>query len=103
MAILYMLHVESFYEDKLPKMSDGNDGREVGITSDQRELCKSFGFWAECQCQNACGRKWNFANKVGISRGGTPEHFCAVAMSISEGQGNQPWWETRVKWERQEE
>lgn len=102
-AVLYMLHIESHFQDRKPKDRHPRHPERVVISPERRELCKSFGFWARCQCGNSCGRRWNFANKVGISKGGWPNHFCAVAMAIAEGRGGTPWLETRVKWERGED
>lgn len=99
-AILYMLHIESHFEDRKPKGRDPRHPDKVVLSAERRELCKSFGFWAPCQCGNGCGRKWTFVNKVGISKGGWPNRFCPVAMAIAEGRGGTPWLETRVKWER---
>lgn len=99
-AIIYMLHTESHFNDRKPNSRDARRPEKVVLSPERRELCKSFGFWAPCQCGSHCGRRWNFANKVGISKGGWPNRFCAVAMAIAEGRDGTPWLETRTKWER---
>ena len=113
-AILYMLHMESNYENRKPKGRERDlrdRSNRVVFSDERRELCKSFGFWAPCQCNNECGRKWNFANNDGLSRGGNMDRTCAVAKVIAmvgDGggrglqklPGSQSWLATRKTWER---
>jgi hypothetical protein len=66
MAVLYMLHVESKLALEKPRDNIG----AVGVDAVKRELLKRFTNWVTCQCDanGRCGREWNFANEVGLSR-----------------------------------
>ena len=110
-AILYMLHIESNYEDRKPKSKDLRDSSKILLSAPRRELCKSFGFWAPCKCGNKCGRRWNFANNDGLSRGGDTKRACAVANAVAATDvggglgleklgGSAAWLSTRKIWER---
>ena len=66
MATLYMLHIESCLD--IPKM--------VTIDQIRREILKRFSKWVPCECDRRCGRKWNFVNDIGLSRGGNGNGDC---------------------------
>lgn len=98
MAILYMLHVEK-YLDETPKDAHGG----VGIKPDRRRSLKRFDKWVPCCCQLACGRKWNFANDIGLVQGNSLNQPCQVARWIEksgpcERDDEQRYYETMRKW-----
>ncbi|KAK5698262.1 hypothetical protein LTR97_007223 [Elasticomyces elasticus] len=71
MAVLYMLHVEQFWPDK-------NPGELDAAGSDRREALKRYNRWVPCRCKVDCGREWNFANDIGLSKGGNSKKTCDV-------------------------
>ncbi|KAK3628161.1 hypothetical protein LTR56_018773 [Elasticomyces elasticus] len=71
MAVLYMLHVEQFWPDKVPEELDASG-------SDRRETLKRYNRWVSCRCKSDCGREWNFANDFGLCRGGDTTRTCDV-------------------------
>ena len=109
-AILYMLHIESNYGYRKPKGRDSRNARIVVLSEQRRELCKSFGYWAPCQCGNECGKRWNFANNEGLSSGVNAVRGCGVANAITtfggkgvaleEYGGSKAWLNTRRLWEK---
>jgi calcium-independent phospholipase A2-gamma len=80
MATLYMLHIESFLSHEKPKDDDQLEGR---VSVDRRELLKRFGNWVPCECNRTCGCEWNFANDIGMHRGGK-ERKCALIKVLGE-------------------
>jgi hypothetical protein len=68
LAILYMLHVESFTPDREPKP----------ISINRRKILECYGNWVMCSC--GCGRKWNFAGGFeGLRRDGNKRKECVAA------------------------
>src|SRR5438034_386824 len=65
MAVLYMLHIESCFENVKPRLTDGT----IGVDPDRREALKRFAKWVPCQCDEGCRKEWNFANDIGLYRG----------------------------------
>jgi len=102
MAVLYMLHVESRPEAPKPQLAN----KVVGIDPLRREALKRFAKWVPCQCDRACGREWNFANEIGLQRGGNGSK-CSVARLFERSEWRN-WYvskemnwlqEMRRKWE----
>jgi hypothetical protein len=93
-----MLHLEHYYSAERPTIED-----------DHRAVLRRFDNWAACAC--GCGRRWNFANQIGLATDvdlGT--HVCkvrkwqkafvtgrGVAAEIQEvfQQTKKAWWETK--------
>ncbi|KAF2707708.1 phospholipase [Pleomassaria siparia CBS 279.74] len=75
MAVIYMLHIESCLDVS----------RMVGIDPDQRETLKRFAKWVPCQCDRRCGREWNFANELGLSRSGDSSFDCGLLKLFASG------------------
>ncbi|MCJ1359494.1 MAG: hypothetical protein MMC33_009496 [Icmadophila ericetorum] len=74
LAVLYMLHIETTLENKLPVDENGVKGR---VKEARRELLKRFGNWVRCKCGGSakdgtegCTVDWCFANDIGLWRGG---------------------------------
>ena len=76
MAVLYMLHIETFLPNERPQDLDGP-------SEDRREALKRFDRWVQCKCKKRCGREWNFANDVGLARGGNGQ--CDVLKYLGRG------------------
>jgi hypothetical protein len=67
LAVLYMLHVESFIPNHEPK--------PIGLN--RRKILECYGNWVFCAC--GCSRKWNFANgPEGLRRDGSMTKECKV-------------------------
>jgi calcium-independent phospholipase A2-gamma len=66
MATMYMLHIERY----LPNEKPLDNNKTIGVSTERRELLKAFGNWVPCQCKQACGVEWNFADDIGLHRGG---------------------------------
>ena len=80
MATLYMLHIERFLPQEKPKDDEQLEGR---VSTDRRELLKRFGNWVPCECSRRCGCEWNFANDVGVHRGGN-KRKCDLIKVLGE-------------------
>lgn len=59
LALLYMLHVESFIPNHTPKNMDESN---VTFGLERRKILECYGNWVSCAC--GCGTSWNFA--IGI-------------------------------------
>jgi calcium-independent phospholipase A2-gamma len=102
MAVLYMLHIERDNQDRRPKDEHGRTGL---VSAQRRELLKRYGNWVPCQCGRLCGRDWNFANDVGIYRGGQANRTCGIArlleasvMDLLLSKKPELWEKTRQAW-----
>lgn len=79
MATLYMLHVELSFRSLRPKMENG----EEGIDNHRRDALKRFAKWVPCNCQPSCSNEWNFANDIGLARGGASK--CKIDRYLRQG------------------
>jgi calcium-independent phospholipase A2-gamma len=74
-----MLHVEACFKSVKPRLDDG----EIGVDVSRREALKRFTKWVPCICQVSCKNEWNFANDIGLSRGG---HVgCKIEKLLGQG------------------
>lgn len=103
MAVLYMLHIESCLDVPKPRRED----KSIGVDADRREALKRFAKWVPCQCNQACGREWNFVSEIGLCRGGNGSECRVVKLFERASWRNflaakeMSWLqETRNRWEQ---
>lgn len=85
LAVLYMMHVET-YLDQTPK----DDLMNVGIAKARFKSLKRFDDWVDCACDLTCGRKWNFANDLGLVESADSREDCKVFEWIERGRPRSP-------------
>jgi len=81
MAVLYMLHIES-YSDERPRDENNIPG---AVSHRRRKLLKLYGNWVMCQCEWGCGKQWSFSNDVGLWRVGGAKRKC-VSVKLLENR-----------------
>jgi hypothetical protein len=74
LAVVYMLHVETQLDQRIPQRP------EQSLISNHRERSiKNFGNWVDCKC--GCGCRWRFACGIyGMVRDANPESKCVPEM-----------------------
>jgi hypothetical protein len=82
LALLYMLHVESFIPNHTPKNMDVSN---VTFTLERRKILECYGNWVNCAC--GCGRKWSFANGLaGLRKDTSKRRGCEAAKWKDAGR-----------------
>ncbi|KAK5692224.1 hypothetical protein LTR17_025465 [Elasticomyces elasticus] len=90
MAVLYMLHLERFWPEQHP-------GALNLPGDDRRETLKRYNRWIPCQCKSECCKEWNFANDIGLCKGGTTAKICDVERYLDSTSVLTAWFSNTTR------
>jgi hypothetical protein len=83
LAVIYMLHVETALNEKIP-----TENGQPHIPKEQWEIIEHFGDWVDCGCN--CGLEWSWANGVGLTKDTNKRRDC-VFIRYSESPSILQW------------